>query len=145
MSGTSRRTFLRGAAAASAVALGGLVASCQRPPAAPTAQPVRLGFLAVTSADDYAPYLNAFRAGLADLGYVEGRNVQIETRFAMGREEQLTSLASAVVGRRLDVLVSASTQATLAAIQVTSTTPIVFFNSGDPLVSWLVSSRARPG
>jgi putative ABC transport system substrate-binding protein len=149
MSGFSRRTLLRGAIATSALALGGgLAASCQRPLGAATAPraaaPLRLGFLALTSADDYAPYLDAFRAGLTDLGYVEGRSVQIDTRFAMGREEQLAVLAADLVRRQVDVLVSASTQATLAAIEVTRTTPIVFFNSGDPVGSGLVSSLARP-
>jgi putative ABC transport system substrate-binding protein len=113
---------------------------------APTLRPAsRLGFLALTSDDDYAPYTSAFRDGLRDLGYAEGHNLTIEQRFAAGHEERLPALAAELVQGGVDVLVAASTQAALAAIAVTSTIPIVFFNSGDPLGSGVVNALARPG
>jgi putative ABC transport system substrate-binding protein len=107
---------------------------------------VRLGFLALTSAAEYAPYVDAFRAGLHDLGYGSGRReLVIEERYAQGRAEDLPALASELIERHVDVLVTASTQAGLAAVHATHTIPIVFTNSGDPLGAGLVASLARPG
>ena len=150
MSGITRRNLLRGAAATGLLAAGsGILASCQRPlvaSAAPAPRAAaRLGFLALTSAADYAPYTSAFRAGLHDLGYMEGRNISIDERFAQGREELLPGLAADLVARGVDVLVTASTQAALASTATTSTVPIIFFNSGDPLGAGLVNNLARPG
>src|SRR5207237_1378159 len=148
MTGTTRRNLLRGAAATALLAAtGSALGACQRPllTAPAPRKMARLGFLALTTADDYAPHTNAFRAGLHDLGYAEGRNISIEERFAQGHEEALVGLAAELVESRVDVLVTASTQAALAAIAVTSNTPIVFFNSGDPLGSGVVSGLARPG
>jgi putative ABC transport system substrate-binding protein len=148
MTGITRRSLLRGAAATGLLAAtGAAVAACQRPLLTAPAErkPARLGFLALTTADDYAPYTSAFRAGLHELGYAEGRNIVIEERFAQGHEDLLVGLAMALVRSGVDVLVTASTQAALAAIAVTSNTPTVFFNSGDPLGSGLVSGLARPG
>src|SRR5437667_10550877 len=112
MSGLTRRTLLRGAAATGLLAAtGSILAGCQRPVPASLPRSARLGFLALTSAEDYAPYTTAFRAGLRDLGYTEDRNVKIEERFAQGREELLPALADDLVARGVDVLVTASTQA----------------------------------
>ena len=144
----TRRNLLRGAAATGLLTLGGaMLASCQRPDVVEIAPPraaARLGFLAVTSVAEYARYTDAFRAGLRELGYVEGNSITIDERFAEGREELLPQLAADLVSSGVDVLVTASTQASLAAIGATSSIPIVFF-SGDPLGSGLVQSLARPG
>jgi putative ABC transport system substrate-binding protein len=104
-----------------------------------------LGFLALNSAEDNAPIIAAFRAGMQDLGYTLGGNVVITERYADGRVELLTDLADDLVQQHVDVLVTASTEATLAAQQATSTIPIVFTTSGDPLGAGLVASLARPG
>jgi putative ABC transport system substrate-binding protein len=149
MAPLTRRRLLRGATTAGLVLAGsGLLASCQRLTSLgtdPTGKVARLGFLALTSAEDYAPYIAAFRSGMRDLGYTLGTNLVIEERFAEGREELLPDLAYDLVRRRVDVLVTASTQASLAALQATSSIPIVFTNSGDPVGAGLVASLARPG
>jgi len=149
MYGITRRNLLRGAAATGLLTLGGAtLASCQRPDVVEISSPrpaARLGFLAVTSAAEYARYTDAFRAGLRELGHVEGSSITIDERFAEGREELLPQLAADLVSSGVDVLVTASTQASLAAIGATSSIPIVFFNSGDPVGSGLVQSLARPG
>src|SRR5262249_45747989 len=147
--GITRRNLLRGAAATGLLTLGGAtLASCQRPDVVEISSPrpaARLGFLAVTSAAEYARYTDAFRAGLRELGRVEGSSITIDERCAEGREELLPQRAADLVSSGVDVLVTASTQASLAAIGATSSIPIVFFNSGDPVGSGLVQSLARPG
>jgi putative ABC transport system substrate-binding protein len=88
---------------------------------------------------------DAFRQGLRELGYVEGRNIVIETRSAEGKSERLPGLAAELVRLTVDVIVAASPPATEAAKQATSTIPIVFALSGDPVAAGLVASLARPG
>jgi putative ABC transport system substrate-binding protein len=83
--------------------------------------------------------------GLGDLGYVEGRNVVIEYRFAEGKHEQLPARASELIALKVDVIVAGATLGALAAKQATSTLPIVFAVVGDPVTSGLVTSLARPG
>ena len=87
----------------------------------------------------------AFRQGLRDLGYVEGRNVVIEYRDAEGKSERLPALAVELVALKVDVIVAPPTPAALAAKQVTKTIPIVFAAVSDPVSSGLVTSLARPG
>ena len=87
----------------------------------------------------------AFRQGLRDLGYVEGRNVVIEYRDAEGKHERLPALAAELVALKVDVIVAPPTPAALAAKQVTKTIPIVFAAVSDPVSSGLVTSLARPG
>src|ERR1051325_9646964 len=108
MSGITRRNLLRGVAATGLLAA---VAACERPlVTAPAPRKLaRLGFLALTSAEDYAPYTSAFRAGLQELGYAEGSHFSIEERFAQGHEDLLVSLAVTLVRSGVDVLVTAST------------------------------------
>jgi putative tryptophan/tyrosine transport system substrate-binding protein len=104
----------------------------------------RIGYLALNLAA--APHLpEAFRQGLRDLGYVEGRNVVIEYRDAEGKFERLPTLAAELVALKVDVIVVPSTPAALAAKQATRTLPIVFFQAGDPVTSGLITSLARPG
>jgi len=105
----------------------------------------RIGYLAFNLAA--APHLQeAFRQGLRDLGYVEGRNVVIEYRDAEGKIERLPALAAELVALKVDVILAATgTPQALAAKQATRTTPIVFTSVADPVTSGLVTSLARPG
>jgi putative ABC transport system substrate-binding protein len=89
--------------------------------------------------------LRAFRQGLRELGYVEGKNVIIETRFAEGRNERLPELVAELLRRRIDVLLAGSTPGALAAKKTTTTVPIVFAGVLDPVGGGVVSSLARPG
>ena len=103
----------------------------------------RVGFLAFSPPD---PSLDgAFRRGLHDLGYGEGRNIVIEYRHAGRRLERLPALAAELVALKVDVIVAASTPAALAAKRATTTIPIVFPAAADAVGSGLVSSLARPG
>jgi putative ABC transport system substrate-binding protein len=104
----------------------------------------RIGFLGVTSTSDYAPYLDAFRQGLRELGYEEGRNIVIDYRWADGRDERLPELAAQLVTLDPDVLVSHAIG--VAAVQkASSTIPIVMGVSSDPVGSGWISSLAKPG
>ena len=104
----------------------------------------RIGYLAANLT--VSPHMNeAFRQGLRDLGYVEGRNFVIEYRNAEGRLERLPALAAELVATKVDVIVAADTPAAQAAKQATRTIPIVFAGAGDPVTSGLVASLARPG
>jgi putative ABC transport system substrate-binding protein len=103
-----------------------------------------VGFLRSTPAAPFAHILTAFRQGLADLGFVEGRNVAIEQRWADNRLDQLPVLAAELVRRGVAVIVGNFTAAA-AAQAATGTVPIVFVASGDPMARGLVSSLSRPG
>ncbi|HEV8311407.1 MAG TPA: ABC transporter substrate-binding protein [Methylomirabilota bacterium] len=91
------------------------------------------------------PYLQFFRQGLRDLGYVEGRTIAIEYRWAHQRVDQLPSLAADLVQRRVDLIMVAGTTATRAVQRATGTVPIVMAAVGDPVASRFVVSLARPG
>lgn len=90
--------------------------------------------------------LEAFRAGLRQLGYVEGKNIIIEYRFAEGRFERLPALAEELVRLKVEIIVTDTAGSARAAKKATSTIPIVMASSGsDPVQSGLVASLARPG
>jgi putative ABC transport system substrate-binding protein len=97
-----------------------------------TAKVYRLGFLGLSSAAGYAASLQAFRQGLGDRGYAEGKNLSIEYRWAEGRPERLPALAAELVRLNPDVIVTHATDGIRAAQQATSTIPIVMGASGDP-------------
>jgi putative ABC transport system substrate-binding protein len=86
-----------------------------------------------------------FRQGLRELGYVEGRNLTIEYRWAAGKEERLPELAAELVRLKVDIIVASATPTIVAAKRATSTIPIVMAAVGDPVGSGLVASLARPG
>jgi putative tryptophan/tyrosine transport system substrate-binding protein len=91
------------------------------------------------------PRFDAFLQGLRELGYGEGQNIAIEWRFAAGRDDKLPALAAELVQRKVDVIVTTTTPATVAAQQATGTIPIVMAGLADPVRSGLVASLARPG
>ncbi len=104
-----------------------------------------IGFLSMPSPGAYAPFVAAFGEGLSDTGYVEGKNVAIEYRWAEGHYDRLPALAADLVGRKVDLIVtSGGPPAARAAKNASSTIPIVFIAS-DPVELGLVASFARPG
>jgi putative tryptophan/tyrosine transport system substrate-binding protein len=94
---------------------------------------------------DYSPAWEPFRQALRELDYVEGQNIAIEYRSTEGRQELLREHATELVRLKVDVIVAAGTPSTLAAMQATTTIPIVMVSTGDPLRTGLVASLARPG
>ena len=108
------------------------------------AKVARIGYMSGNLAD-WPHTHEAFRQGLRDLGYVEGRNLVIEYRDAQGKLDRLPALAAELVALKVDVIVAPNTVAALAAQQVSRTLPIVFAVATDPIASGLITSLARPG
>lgn len=117
------------------------------PPCAaqPAGKVRRIGFLGTGSAAGMAAWVEALRAGLRELGYVEGRNLSIEYRWADGKYERTPELAAELVRLNVEVLVTHGTPGTLAAKGATTTIPIVMATVGDAVIMGLVASLARPG
>jgi putative ABC transport system substrate-binding protein len=107
----------------------------------------RVGFLVPRRRPDSidSDFLGAFPRGMHELGYVEGKNLVIEWRFADGKSERLSDLAAELVRLKVDVIVSASSQAIRALQKATTAIPIIMATSGDPIGSGFVKSLARPG
>jgi putative ABC transport system substrate-binding protein len=104
-----------------------------------------IGFLNASSAQSFAPQHTAFLKGLAEEGFIEGRNVTIEYRWADGHNDRLPTMAADLVQRRVSVIAATTTAASLAAKAATTTIPIVFETSRDPVQLGLVATLSRPG
>ena len=133
-----RRAFLAGSGAV-------LLAAPLAAEAQPAGKVYCIGVLEPTSMALNAANLDAFRQGLRELGYVEGRNMRIDYRSADGRSERFPDLAAALVRLKVDVILTRGTPAVMAAKNATGTIPVVMAASGDPVLSGVVSSLARPG
>src|SRR2546425_13061934 len=120
-----RRTFMT-------ILTGGIVGAPFAAEAQQAAKIARIGYMAGASRVDNPHLHEAFLQGLRDRGYVEGRNLVIEYRFAEGKLERLPALAAELVALKVDVIVAGSTLAAVAAKRATRTHPIVFASAGDP-------------
>src|SRR5437870_1303721 len=117
-----------------------VAARAQQPGKLPT-----IGFLVAGTPSSHGQWVAAFVQRLRELGWIEGRTVAIEYRWAEGRTERAAEIAAEFVRRKVDVIVTSGTTLIVAAKQATSVIPIVFAAAGDPVGTGLVASLARPG
>jgi putative tryptophan/tyrosine transport system substrate-binding protein len=110
-----------------------------------TAKIPQIGFLGTEFALSEASHIEALRRGLRELGYVEGKNIAIEFRWAEGKVDRLPNLAAELVALNVAMIVTYGTPGTLAAKRATQTIPIVMVTAGDPVATGIVASLARPG
>jgi len=122
-----------------------LLAVCVSAEAQQAKKVPRIGFLFVSSLSSNSARAEAFRQGLRELGYVEGKNIIIDWRSAEGKPDRLLVLASELVRLKLDVVVTAGPAATRPAKEATVTTPIIMAQDTDPVGNGFVASLARPG
>jgi putative tryptophan/tyrosine transport system substrate-binding protein len=111
----------------------------------PSAKVPRIGYLSATSPSAISDRTEAFRQGLRGLGYVEGKNIVIEWRYAEGKPERLPALAAELVGLKVDIIVTGGPGATRPAKEATVTIPIVMTQDNDPVANGFVASLAQPG
>ena len=136
---STRRALLAWAATWPALAWAGAVRA-QAPAKVP-----RIGFLSSRSPSGVAAWLQAFQAGLRDLGWVEGKNISIEYRYAEGKRARIPDLAADLVRLKVDVIVAPLVGDARAAQRATKAIPIVMAGAADPIALGLVESLARPG
>ena len=105
----------------------------------------RVGYLSASTRVSHAPSFAAFRQGLQELGYVEGKNIGIEARFAEGKADRLPQLISELIELKVDVLLVGGSEAVRSARQATTAIPIVVAHFEDPVAEGFVASLARPG
>jgi putative tryptophan/tyrosine transport system substrate-binding protein len=122
-----------------------LFALCSSAAAQQLGKVPRIGFLDASNASGMAGFLEAFRQELSKLGWIEGKNLTIEYRFAEGKGERLPELAAELVRLKVDLIVVSGNPTAFAAKTATSTIPIVMTTSADPVGAGLVASLARPG
>ena len=135
-----RPKWLRVVAIVVTFAFGGAVAQAQQPTKVP-----RIGYLGATSRSFSSGRIEAFRQGLRELGYVEGKNIVIEWRHHEGKLDRLPALAAELVRLKVDIIITVGAPATRAAKEATVTIPIVMTQVGDPVGSGFVDSLAHPG
>ena len=109
------------------------------------AKVARIGFLGATSHSGYEERIEALQAGLRDLGYIAGKNIAIEFRWAEGKYDRLPELAAELVRLKVDIIVTHGTPGTRAAKQASTAIPVVMATCGDAVASGIVASLARPG
>jgi putative ABC transport system substrate-binding protein len=134
---TSRRALLLGPLAA---LLGSRVVRAQ-----PAERVARVGILGPTTAEHFAAGVKAFREGLRERGWIEGRDLTIEARFAQQRYDRLPALAAELVSLKVDAIFALASPSVAAAKRATTTIPIVFETLGDAVGTGLVTNLARPG
>jgi putative tryptophan/tyrosine transport system substrate-binding protein len=125
--------------------LSGTVAAWPLAARAEQAKIAQIGFLGAATAAGYAKQFEALQAGLRDLGYLEGKNIVIHSRWAEEKYDRLAALANELVALKVDVLVTHGTPATSALKKATATIPIVMAVSGDAEKTGLIQTLARPG
>lgn len=123
----------------------GSVAVVPRAARAQQSKVYRIGFLLGGTSGNVASLFRSFKEGLRERGYIEGRNIEFVQRYAEGRMERLPDLAAELVRLKVDVIVTGSNQHVVAAQHATSTIPIVFIYTVDPVAAGFVASLARPG
>jgi hypothetical protein len=134
----NRRRFLRAVGVS-------LVAAPRAAEAQPSKKTYRVGLLIGATEVFVAPYIEIFRQTLRALGYVEGRAIALEYRYADGHYDSLPALAADLVQLKVNIIVTEGTPPTRAAIRATKTIPIVMTVTGDPVAAGLVTNLARPG
>ena len=117
-----------------------VLAHAQEPP-----NVTRIGYLSASSAAEASSRTAAFRSGLRELGYFEGRNLKLDFRYANGSFDRLPALAAELVQMKVAVIVTAGPSVTRPVSEATRTIPIVMTNDSDPVGSGFVASLARPG
>ena len=117
-----------------------VIANAQQPQKVP-----RIAFLLGGSSSFYSARIDPFKQGLKELGYVDGKNIAIEYRYAEGKADRLLDLAAELVRLKVDVILATATPSVLAVKKASATIPIVLMGVGDPVASGLVTSLARPG
>src|SRR5215470_5696512 len=132
-----RRKFLATLGAAAAWPLGAR--------AQPAGKLPTIGFLVSGTPSSHSQWVAAFVQRLRELGWIEGRTIAIEYRWAEGRAERAAEIAAELVRRKVDVIVTSGTAVVVTAMQATSVIPIVFAAAGDPVGTGLIASLARPG
>src|SRR5215510_845064 len=132
-----RRDFIK--VIAGSLAVWPLAADAQQ-----SAMPV-IGFLGGGSPETDGNLVAGFRQGLSESGYVEGRNVSIEYRWAENQNDRLSALVSDLVRRQVNVIIGGNTPGVVAAKAATATIPIVFLTAGDPVAAGFAASLNRPG
>src|SRR5437867_12125134 len=144
MAALSRRRFLRSSLALAAL---GLFTACAAVPlpGQQAARVPRIGFQSAASPSAIAARTEAFRQGLRELGYMEGKNITIEWRYAEGKLDRLNEFAAEFVRLKVDVIVTAAPSSTRATKKATSTIPIVMAWDNDPVANGFIASLARPG
>jgi ABC-type uncharacterized transport system substrate-binding protein len=121
------------------------LASIHRAEAQQAKKVPRIGYLTAASLSAMAPRAEAFLQGLRELGYVDGKNMIIEYRYAEGKLDRLPALAAGLVRLNVEIIITGGPAATRPAKEATSTIPIVMAQDGDPVGNGFVASLARPG